>query len=142
MLSFVLEFVLIKFIEKRKRKIENLTIQRKSNRFEDEFHILDFCFFKKIRIPSGHKHKRANFYIKQSKWNITILSAIVIRFLKKSVPIIFNLISQLHISYFKDQRDFYQRQNFSERTRFTSSIPFRECSSFLSFPTSSWWNEK
>ena len=61
-----------------------------------------------------------------------ILSAIVIRFLKKkSVDIIFNLISQLHISCFKDQREisFKDKIFLKERARFH----FEKCSPFLSF---------
>lgn len=61
-----------------------------------------------------------------------ILSAIVIRFLKKkSVDIIFNLISQLHISCFKDQREISIKDKIflKERARFH----FEKCSPFLSF---------
>lgn len=105
----------------KKKKIENLTIQRKSNS-KDESHI------------SISALKNSNFTENINKQIFFCRFYLQLSFIfkkKKSVDIIFNLISQLHISCFKDQREisFKDKIFLKERARFH----FEKCSPFLSF---------
>lgn len=106
----------------KKKKIENLTIQRKSNS-KDESHI------------SISALKNSNFTENINK------QIFFCRFYLQLSFVFFKKICRHHfqfniaITYFMFQgskRDFFQRQNFSERK---SSIPFREMLAFSFLPS-------